>query len=182
MRELDRFLKDIEKRAFRMAQLATRSEADALDLVQDAMLKLVTKYGQKEAQEWRPLFFKILEHRILDWHRKEQLTKKLFFWRKTANSEGEVMGNEPNFSQTEQVEHHFDPVELLSSEQMGQRFLACIEQLPIQQQQCFLLRCWEGLSVEDTASAMGINENSVKSHYFRAIEKLKRVQQTLEGD
>ncbi len=176
MRDLDRFLTNIEKRAFRMAQLATRSEADALDIVQDAMLKLVTKYGQRDAQEWRPLFFKILENRILDWHRKEQLRNKLFFWRKS-----DIETEDEASNQVGSLDHHFDPADQLSSEQMGQQFLTCIETLPVKQQQCFLLRCWEGLSIEETARTMGINQNSVKSHYFRALEKLRRVHQTLEG-
>ena len=62
MRELDIFLKDIEKRAFRIAQLATHCEADSLDIVQDTMIKLVTKYSHREPTEWKPLFLKILEN------------------------------------------------------------------------------------------------------------------------
>jgi len=177
VRNMERFLKDIEKRAFRMAQLATKSEADALDIVQEAMLKLVTKYGHTDAQEWKPLFLKILENRILDWHRKEQLKSKLFFWRKPDSQM-----DKPVPEQAEAEDHQFDPAGQLLSEQMGQQFLACIEALPIKQQQCFLLRCWEGLSISETASVMGINHNSVKSHYFRANEKLRQLQQTLEDE
>ncbi|WP_156508630.1 sigma-70 family RNA polymerase sigma factor, partial [Oleiphilus sp. HI0132] len=59
------------------------------------------------------------------------------------------------------------------SEKLGEHLLKVIEQLPVKQQQCFLLRTWEGLSVRETAEVMKINENSVKSHYFRAMEKLR---------
>lgn len=177
MRNMERFLKDIEKRAFRMAQLATRSEADALDIVQEAMLKLVMKYSDRDANEWQPLFLKILENRILDWHRKEKLKSRLFFWRKPENDMGEVAPE-----RVEAEDHQNDPVGQLLSEQMGRRFLDCVEALPIKQQQCFLLRCWEGLTVSETAEVMGINDNSVKSHYFRANEKLKQLKQTLESE
>lgn len=65
------------------------------------------------------------------------------------------------------------PESELISEQLGERLLACVAELPVQQQQCFVLRAWEGLSVNETAQAMGINENSVKTHYARAVQKLK---------
>jgi len=172
---LDQFLKDIEKRAFRMAQLATQCEADALDIVQETMIRLVTKYAHKDPEEWRALFFKILENRILDWHRKQQLIKKIFFWRKPTHDTSE---NDDRSS--ELVDHHQDVESQLISEQLGEHLLSCITALPLQQQQCFILRSWEGLSIKDTATAMNINENSVKTHYSRAVSKLKHLQDELE--
>jgi RNA polymerase sigma-70 factor, ECF subfamily len=166
---IEHFLKEVEQRAFRMTMLATRSEADALDIVQDAMIKLVNKYSDKALDELKPLFFKILENGILDWHRKEQFKKKIFFWR----NEDDI-----NNGQNEElsiIDESTDPVGLLDSQQLGEQLLSTIEQLPIKQQQCFLLRSWEGLSVRETAEIMNINENSVKSHYFRAMEKLRSI-------
>lgn len=164
MQEIEHFLKEVEQRAFRMTQLATRNEADALDIVQEAMIKLVNKYSNKPLADLRPLFFRILENSILDWHRKEQLKKKIFFWRiDESDAESEV----------EMADLSADPLNLLDSEKLGEHLLKVIEQLPVKQQQCFLLRTWEGLSVRETAEVMKINENSVKSHYFRAMEKLR---------
>lgn len=51
---LDKFLKSVQNRAFRIAQIATRNPGDALDLVQEAMFKLVEKYAQRPAEEWTP--------------------------------------------------------------------------------------------------------------------------------
>ena len=175
MRELDIFLQDIEKRAFRMAQLATHSEADALDIVQEAMIKLATKYSERNPSEWKPLFFKILENRILDWHRKQTVMRKIFFWRK----EGPDTDEHSELTH-EVADYQFDPESQLASEQLGTHLLSAIESLPMKQQQCFLLRSWEGLSTKETAEVMNINKNSVKTHYARALSKLKHQQENLE--
>lgn len=168
MRELENFLINIERRAFRIAQLATHCEADALDIVQDAMFKLADKYANVPAEEWKPLFLTILENRIMDWHRKNTLKKKLFFW-KTETPQSDQAELEYHASQAIDV----SPEEDLMSEQLGIHLLACIEALPVQQQQCFILRSWEGLSITETAAVMKLNENSVKTHYSRALKKLK---------
>lgn len=172
MRNLENFLITVEKKAFRMAQLATHCEADALDIVQDTMMKLASKYSHKPEHEWRPLFYSILESRIMDWHRKQQLKKKLFFWRKDEDSNSAEREDVVMDEQRTQA----GPESELISEQLGEHLLACVAELPVQQQQCFVLRAWEGLSVNETARAMGINENSVKTHYARAVQKLKASQ------
>ena len=69
-RELEKFLAEIERRAFRMAQVALRDPDDALDVVQDAMLKLARNYAARPSAEWRPLFYRILENGIRDLQRR----------------------------------------------------------------------------------------------------------------
>src|ERR1700741_1123461 len=72
-RALDQFLASIEKRAFKIAQLGLRNDDDALDAVQDSMMKLVQSYASRPHEEWRPLFFRILANRIRDLHRPATL-------------------------------------------------------------------------------------------------------------
>ncbi len=175
MHDLNSFLQSVERRAFRMAQLATQREADALDIVQEAMMKLACRYADKPSEEWRPLFYRILENTIMDWHRKETIKKALFFWRKERNEAERDTTPSPQIS-------HTDPADELWTHQMGQHLLASIEALPVKQQQCFVLRNWEGMSVRETAEIMGIKETSVKSHYFRAIEKLRTQHRALDNN
>jgi len=63
---MNRFLAEVEKRAFRIAQVALRSVEDAQDAVQEAMFQLAKRYSERPPAEWRPLFYKILQSRIRD--------------------------------------------------------------------------------------------------------------------
>src|SRR3954468_14470387 len=71
-RALDQFLKRVERRALRMAELATLNRDEALDLVQDAMFGFVRHYAAKPAADWAPLFYRVLDSRLHDWHRRRQ--------------------------------------------------------------------------------------------------------------
>src|ERR1700744_4322773 len=79
-KELEKFLAEIERRAFRMAQVALRDPDDALDVVQDAMLKLTRNYASRPSAEWRPLFYRILENGIRDLQRRRSVRKRIMSW------------------------------------------------------------------------------------------------------
>lgn len=167
---LDRFLAGIERRAFRMAQIATGNEDEALDLVQDAMLKLAQKYAQRPEEEWAPLFHCILQSRIRDWYRRERVRSRLreFF----RGPQDEEEREDP----LEQIPDSAAP----APDEDVQRKRACaaldvaLRALPLRQQQAFLLRIWEELDVAQTAQAMGCSEGSVKTHLFRALQVLRQ--------
>ena len=69
-RMLDQFLKNVERRALRMAELATGARDEAMDLVQEAMFGFVRHYAAKPEGEWTPLFYRVLDSRLNDWHRR----------------------------------------------------------------------------------------------------------------
>ena len=166
---LDRFLAGIERRAFRMAHIAIGNEDDALDLVQDSMLKLVDGYRDRPEAEWGPLFHCILQSRIRDWYRRTRVRNRLRRW----------------FSANQDDEED-DPLDLLPdmhavpADEKLRRKRACqaldiaLRTLPLRQQQAFLLRAWEELDVAETAAAMGCSQGSVKTHFFRAVQALKK--------
>src|SRR3978361_1102625 len=71
--ELSDFLEDVERRAFKQPVYGVRKEESALDIVQDAMIKLAEKYGDKPAAELPMLFQRILQNTILDYFRREKV-------------------------------------------------------------------------------------------------------------
>lgn len=168
-RELDRFLASVEKRAFRIARMVVRNDDDALDIVQDAMLQLARRYGARPVEEWRPLFYRILQNRIRDFQRRVKVRAKIMSWLPGRTKSDEEVGDP--------MDVHPDPgampLEQLSTEQAMRVLERALAQLPGRQQEAFLLRNFEGLNVADTATAMGCTEGSVKTHYSRAVHTLR---------
>jgi len=158
----------VERRALRIAQIATRDRDEALDLVQDAMLQLARRYAAQPAAEWPPLFYRILENRIRDWQRRQTVKRRIFFWR------DHDAGNEED----DPLEQVADPAQpdgaaLLQRRQAMQCLEGALHKLPARQRQAFELRIWEGLSVDETATAMGCSDGSVKTHLSRALHSLR---------
>lgn len=152
-----------------MSEIATGNRDDALDLVQDAMIKLVEKYAHRCTDDWGPLFYRILQSRIVDWHRRKKVRRSVMgFFRIEAGQQIPADG----------VEHYPDikarqPEERTHTDQLMERLEPALHALPPRQQQAFLLRLWEGLDVNQTALAMGCSASSVKTHYSRALRSLR---------
>lgn len=168
--KLEQFLKEIEKRAFRMAHIATSNVDDALDIVQDAMMVLASKYAERNADEWPPLFHRILQNKIRDWYRKQKVRDVFHNW---FSSDAEETGEDPIQLIEDETIH--DPVRKISGEMAINNLERALKTLPNRQQQTFLLRAWEGLDVKQTAEVMGISTGSVKTHYSRALQSLKNL-------
>jgi RNA polymerase sigma-70 factor (ECF subfamily) len=171
---LDAFLAGVERRAFRRAQFATRDRDEALDLVQDAMLRLARSYAQRPAAEWPALFQRILTHRIRDWQRRRTVQRRIFFWRDSApadEGDADPIDNLPDAAQA-------DGSQQLERDEVLARLTVALAALPGRQREAFELRIWEGLGVEATAQAMGCSAGSVKTHLSRALHSLR---EDLEG-
>ena len=172
--ELNQFLSSVERRAYKHAVFAVRDNHTALDIVQDAMLKLAENYGGKPAEELPLLFQRILQNTIRDHYRRQRVRTA---WTTLFSS-----------LQPKHGEEEFDPLDVLEDSEnqsapaapdsslQQKQLLAFIEQalsdLPARQREAFLLRYWEGLDTIETAKAMGCTEGSVKTHCSRATHAL----------
>ncbi|MDM3871959.1 RNA polymerase sigma factor [Porticoccus sp. W117] len=173
-RTLNDFLRSVEKRGFRMAQVAVGNREDALDILQDTMSKLAQLYGDRTWDDWRPLFYRILRSRINDFHRRRAVQNRYRTWierLKPASIEPQDQAADP-YEYVSAAEH-VNPDAELESDQRIARLEEALQELPRRQREAFMLRCWEGLSTAETASAMQCSEGSVKTHYFRALQALR---------
>ncbi len=166
---LDAFLLSVQARAVRVAEIATRSRDDALDIVQDAMLHLARSYGRRPPEEWPPLFHRIVENKIRDFQRRQTVRNRIFFWRsRQADDLDEPQADElaPDLSVP-------DATERLMQAEALQRLKCAIATLPERQRQAFVLRVWDGLSTDQAATVMGCSDGSVKTHLSRALAALR---------
>ena len=172
--ELSQFLTSVERRAFKHALYAVRDDHAALDIVQDAMIKLAEKYGGKPAEELPLLFQRILQNTIRDYYRRQKVRSS---WISLFSG-----------MQSRHDDEEFDPLDVLEDNEnqslpatpdvslQQRQIIALIEEalgnLPARQREAFLLRYWEGLDTTETAMAMGCTEGSVKTHCSRAVHAL----------
>ena len=167
--ELNRFLAEVEKRALRIAEISVRDRDEALDLVQDAMIKLARKYADRSSDEWTPLFYRILQNGVRDWHRRQLVRNRVMVWFRRPGVEDndyDVVASAPDPKGR-------TPDEQLQSQQAMQTLEVAVGELPARQREAFMLRTFEGLSVAGTATSMGCSEGSVKTHYSRAVHSLR---------
>jgi RNA polymerase sigma-70 factor (ECF subfamily) len=167
--QLNRFLAEVERRALRIAEIGVRDRDDALDLVQDAMIKLARNYSDRSSDEWTPLFYRILQNGVRDWHRRQAVRNRVMVWvgrGKRDDEDFDIVAAAPDPMGRSPDE------ELQNSEAMDSLENA-VRELPLRQREAFMLRTFEGLDVAGTAVAMGCSEGSVKTHYSRAIHSLR---------
>jgi RNA polymerase sigma-70 factor (ECF subfamily) len=173
--EFSVFLAGVERRAFKQAMFAVRDEHGALDIVQDAMLKLTEKYAGKPAAELPMLFQRILQNTIHDHFRRLKVRST---WTTLLSALGKGDEKDDDFDPLETLpaksDSNFngDPAEQLEQRQIIATIEHALERLPARQREAFLLRYWEEFDVAETAAAMGCSEGSVKTHCSRAVHAL----------
>jgi RNA polymerase sigma-70 factor (ECF subfamily) len=173
--ELSAFLESVERRAFKQAMFAVREEEAALDIVQDAMLRLAQRYGDRPPGELPPLFQRILQNAIRDFFRRQKV-RSLWMTLLSALAPGRGEEEQPDPLETLRAAGESNPEEPPDGRLERRQVLEIIEQelvkLPPRQRQAFVLRYWEELDVAATARAMECSEGSVKTHCSRAARAL----------
>jgi RNA polymerase sigma-70 factor (ECF subfamily) len=172
--ELSDFLAGVERRAYKQALFAVRDDEAALDIVQDAMLRLAEKYGAKPAEELPLLFQRILQNAIRDFFRRRKVRSLWTTLLSALGSRREDDDTDP--LETLEAEagptHEKSPDEQLEQSQLIEIIEKEIRRLPARQREAFLLRYWEEFDVAETAAVMGCSQGSVKTHCSRAAHAL----------
>ncbi len=175
--DLADFLQSVEKRAFKRTVYAVRSDDAALDIVQDAMIRLAEKYVDRPAAELPLLFQRILANATMDWFRREKVRSNVV--QNLGDFEGDPDGD-GDFDLLESLHLLDDTLGTESASDAVYRTQVLrlieteLEALPARQREAFLLRYWEEFDVAETAAVMGCSEGSVKTHCSRAVHALAK--------
>lgn len=170
-RELSDFLAGVERRAFKQALFAVRDEEAALDLVQDAMMRLAEKYGDRPGEELPMLFQRILQNAIRDYYRRSKV-RSMWTTLLSSLAPGDDEDSDPLDTLEVDGKASDSPEGSLEQSQVMAVIEAEISRLPGRQREAFLMRYWEDMDVAETAAAMGCSEGSVKTHCSRATHTL----------
>jgi RNA polymerase sigma-70 factor (ECF subfamily) len=165
--QMDLFLRQVEGRAFRMTVMQVSDADEALDIVQDSMIRLARRYAKRSPEEWPPLFFRILQNRTKDYFRRQAIRRRIIgFFSRDNEVHEEQLANAPGPESD-------NPLDALERGAAMTALQDAMKDLPERQREAFMLRNFEGLDVRDTAAAMGCSQGSVKTHYSRAVARLR---------
>jgi RNA polymerase sigma-70 factor (ECF subfamily) len=179
-KELSDFLKSVEKRAFKRTAYAVREDDSALDIVQDAMIRLAEKYADRPASEFPMLFQRILSNATMDWFRRQKVRNAVV--QNLSDFEGNDEDGEFDLLETlhalEDTLGTESAADAVSRDQILRVIETEVADLPARQREAFLLRYWEEFDVAETAAVMGCSEGSVKTHCSRAVQALAKALRT----
>jgi len=176
-KEMSDFLASVERRAFKQAVFSVHDDDAAMDIVQDAMLRLAEKYSDRPAAELPLLFQRILQNAVRDHFRRGKVRST---WTTLLSSMG-LGGEDDDADPLDTLEVADDanvpasPAAQLEQSQVMEAIEDAVKGLPARQREAFMLRYWEELDVSETAKVMGCSEGSVKTHCSRATHALAKV-------
>jgi RNA polymerase sigma-70 factor (ECF subfamily) len=166
---LDRFLREVERRALRQAELSCGSREDALELVQEAMFGFVRSYAGKPRAEWRLLFWRVLDSRLADFQRRRRVRSRWQVWLRGGDAEDEEpLARVPDLAEP-------GPLGRLADAEAMRALERALRALPRRQREVTALRYYLGLDVAAIAAWLGIGEGTVKAQLFRARQALAAV-------
>jgi RNA polymerase sigma-70 factor (ECF subfamily) len=149
---------------FRMVYYRIRSQMDAEDLTQDIFLQVFKNLHRlKEAERFRSWLFSIALNRIRDFHRKK-LFRAMF---KASSDNDDVMEYERVSDDASET------LEQLAKKDFWNRIREMLDQLSRMEQEVFLLRFFDNLSITEITRVVGKTESTVKTHLYRALNKFR---------
>ena len=164
--EAFRLLVEQHSRAvFRLAFRMTGNEQDAEDVVQETFLRAYRQLGKYEARaSFSTWLFRIASNYSLDLIR---MRKRHEDKRERGKAE------ERDILQTLPVNTP-GPDRITYSRQVQERVNEALNELSAQERTAFVLRHFEGMSIDEIGETLGTGTNATKHSIFRAVQKLRR--------
>ncbi|HYL76576.1 MAG TPA: sigma-70 family RNA polymerase sigma factor [Bryobacteraceae bacterium] len=158
---------------FRLAFRMTGNEQDAEDVVQETFLRAYKQLDRYEARSsFSTWLYRIASNYSLD----------LMRMRKRHESRREHGTDEDQRDILQSIPLDTPgPDRLMYGEEVKEKVNAAMNELSAQERTAFVLRHFEGLSIEEIGEALGTGANATKHSIFRAVQKLRRSLEPLVG-
>ena len=150
---------------FRLAYRMTGSEQDAEDLVQETFLRAYRNLDSfQERANFGTWLYRIAVNCSLDWLRKRRPHEEL-----NENIEPDFEGSEPLINST-----GTNPDRMILQLEVRERVKAALGDLSPVERAAFVLRHFEGMSIEEISGTLGLRSSAAKHSIFRAVRKMRR--------
>jgi RNA polymerase sigma-70 factor, ECF subfamily len=157
---------------FRLAFRMTGNEQDAEDVVQETFLRAYRQLSRYEARSsFSTWLYRIASNYALDLLR---MRKRHEDRRERGSSEHhDILQTVPETSP--------GPDRVLYGSQVKDKVNAALDELSAQERAAFVLRHFEGLSIEEIGQSLGTGTNATKHSIFRAVQKLRKSLEPVVG-
>ena len=150
---------------FRVAFRHTGHEQDAEDVVQETFLRAYRQIGQFEARSsfatWLYRIAFNCAHDLL--RQRPKPGSRLSLDDEDEGKRVDVVDASPSA----------DPGQVLASNRLGQRLRQAMDELTSQERAAFVMRHYEGLSIDEIGQALDLGASAAKHSVFRAVRKLR---------
>src|SRR6266568_6246484 len=150
---------------FRLAFRMTGNEEDAEDVVQETFLRAYRQLDKYEARSsFSTWLYRIASNYSLDLirSRKRREEKR----ERGSSEEIDILQSVPASSP--------GPDRMTYSSQVQGHVRAALDELSSQERTAFVLRHYEGMSIDEIGQVLGTGTNATKHSIFRAVQKLRR--------
>ncbi len=155
--EFEKLVSEYRLRAFHFALQIVGNREDAMDVTQEAFLKVHRNWRMRDPNRpFAPWFYAILRNMAID------------FLRKRATYREEAPETAPDIS------HRPGPEALAVKGQVQEKVWDAIRQLPEQQREVLVLRDLHGFSYKEIAEIVGAQTTTVNSRLHDARETMRR--------
>ena len=153
-------------RVYAIAYRVTTNREDALDVAQEAFLKVYRKIGLwQPTTGFMPWLYRLTMNQAIDQTRRQKRQRHERLEEALASTD-DGRKVEPSVEGTDAAAR---------SGEINMRVQAALSVLSPAQRTVFTLRHYDGLALADIADSMGCTAGSVKVHLFRALRKLRDV-------
>ena len=157
---------------FRLAFRMTGNEQDAEDVVQETFLRAYKRLSDYEARaSFSTWLYRIASNYALDLirSRRRHQDKRDY----SAGEDRDILQTIPEASPSAD--------RIVFGSQVKDRVNAALDELSAQERTAFVLRHFEGLSIEEIGRTLGTGTNATKHSIFRAVQKLRRSLEPVVG-